>query len=144
MSDRVKAFLHGWFVTTLGVLVATGIVDGVNASSAVSLLAASLILGILNAIIRPILFVVSLPLVIVTLGLFTFVINAVLLYFVGNVVKGFSVAGFWPALKGAILISIISVIANMILGPKRLQPISQQRGRSADSDRSGGGPVIDV
>ena len=144
MSDRVKAFLYGWFITTLGVLVATGIVDGVNASSAVSLLAASLILGILNAIIRPILFVVSLPLVIVTFGLFTFVINAMLLYFVANLVKGFSVAGFWPALKGAIVISIISVIANMMLGTKRLESKPQQRSKPPNSDHSGGGPVIDV
>jgi len=144
MSDRAKAFLHGWFVTTLGVLVATGIVDGVNASSAVSLLAASLILGILNAIIRPILFVVSLPLVIVTFGLFTFVINAMLLYFVANLVKGFSVAGFWPAFKGALVISIISVIANMMLGTKRLELRPQGRSKPPDSDHSGGGPVIDV
>lgn len=144
MSDHAKAFLHGWFITTLGVLAATGIVDGVNASSAISLLAASLILGILNAIIRPILFVVSLPLVLVTFGLFTFVINAALLYFVANLVKGFSVGGFWPALKGAIVISIISVIANMMLGTKRSRPGPQQRNKPADLDHSGGGPVIDV
>src|SRR5688572_28434740 len=136
MSDRVKAFLYGWCITTLGMLVATGIVDGVNASSAVSLLAASLILGMLNAIIRQLLLVVSLPLVIVTFGLFTFVINAMLLYFVANLVKGFSLAGFWPALKGAIVISIISVIANMMLGTKRLQPSSQQRSKPTNSDHS--------
>jgi putative membrane protein len=144
MSDRVKAFLHGWFITTLGVLVAAGVVNGVNAEGARPLLTASLVLGILNAVIRPILFVVSLPLVIVTFGLFTFVINAVLLYFVANLVKGFSVAGFWPAFKGALVISIISVIANLILGKKRPEAPPPQSRRPPGPDHSGGGPVIDV
>src|SRR5687767_5291094 len=114
MSDSVKAFLQRWFVTTLGVLAAAGIVNGVHAEGAVPLLAASLLLGILNAILRPILMIAALPLLILTLGLFTFVINALLLYFVANLVKGFSVAGFWPAFKGALVISIISVFANFM------------------------------
>ena len=145
MSDGVKAFLQGWFVTTLGVLVAAGIVDGVQAEGAVPLLAASLLLGILNAVIRPILFFVTLPLVILTLGLFTLVINAVLLYFVANLVKGFAVTGFWPAFKGALVISIISVIANMMFGKKRVHDRPAPRPpRPPRPDHSGGGPVIDV
>jgi putative membrane protein len=107
-------------------------------------LAASLVLGILNALIRPVLLIVSLPLVIVTFGLFILVINAVLLYFAGNLVKGFSVAGFWPAFKGALVISIMSVIANMLFGPKRVAPVPQQRSKPPNSDRPSNGPVIDV
>src|SRR5688500_17567191 len=144
MSASVKAFLERWFITTLGVLAASSIVDGVHADSWRSLLAASLLLGILNAILRPILLIATLPLLILTLGLFTFVINAVLLYFVGNLVKGFSVAGFWPALKGAVLISIISVLANMMLGKKRVEAPPRQRSKPVKPDHSGGGPVIDV
>lgn len=144
MSDRAKAFLHGWFVTTLGVLVAAGIVDGVQASGAVPLLTASLVLGILNALIRPVLLIVSLPLVVVTFGLFILVINAMLLYFAGNLVKGFSVVGFWPAFKGALVISIMSVIANMLFGPKRVAPAPQQRSKPPNPGRPGDGPVIDV
>jgi putative membrane protein len=144
MSDGTKAFLQRWFVTTLGVLAATSVVDGVSASGWRSLIAASLLLGILNAILRPFLLIAALPLVILTLGLFTFVINALLLYFVANLVKGFSVAGFWAAFKGALIISIISVIANMMLGTKRVEVRRGQAGRPRDPDRPGGGPVIDV
>jgi putative membrane protein len=144
MSDGVKAFLQRWFVTTLGVLAAAGIVSGVHAEGAVPLLAASLLLGILNAILRPILLIAALPLLILTLGLFTFVINALLLYFVGNLVKGFSVAGFWPAFKGALLISVVSVIANMMLGTKRIEVRTHQTRKPPGPDHSGGGPVIDV
>ena len=143
MPDGVKAFLERWFVTTLGVLAAAGVVSGVQADGAVPLLAASLLLGILNAILRPILMIAALPLLILTLGLFTFVINALLLYFVANLVKGFHVAGFWPAFKGALLISIVSVIANMMLGKKRIE-VRTQRTKPPGPDHSGGGPVIDV
>jgi putative membrane protein len=144
MSEGVKAFLERWFVTTLGVLAAAGMVNGVRADGAVPLLAASLLLGILNAILRPILMIAALPLLILTLGLFTFVINALLLYFVANLVNGFSVAGFWPAFKGALVISIVSVIANMMLGKKHVQVRTQQTRKPPRPDHSGGGPVIDV
>jgi putative membrane protein len=143
MSDRSKEFLERWFVTTLGVLAATGIVDGVHSGGAVPLLVTSLLLGILNAILRPFLMIVALPLLILTLGLFTFVINALLLYFVANLVKGFSVDGFWPAFKGALVISIISVIANMMLGRKRVEARPQTR-KPSGPNHSSGGPVIDV
>ncbi len=144
MSEGGKAFLKRWFVTTLGVLAAAGIVDGVRADGAVSLLAASLLLGILNAVLRPLLLIAALPLLILTLGLFTFVINALLLYFVGNLVKGFSVDGFWPALKGAVLISLVSVVANVLLGKKQIELRTVPRSKPPNPDHSGGGPVIDV
>jgi putative membrane protein len=147
MSDGAKAFLQRWFVTTLGVLVAAGVVDGIHADGAVPLLTASLLLGVLNAFLRPILLIAALPLLVLTLGLFTFVINALLLYLVGTLVKGsgFYVADFWSAFKGAILISIISVVANMMLGKKESHP----KRPAAPSRRRppagpGAGPVIDV
>ena len=123
MPDGTKSFLQRWFVTTLGVLAAAGIVDGVQAETALGLLSASLLLGILNAFLRPILMIAALPLLVLTLGLFTFVINALLLYFVSNLVKGFYVADFWSALKGAIVISIISLIANMMLGKRARETV---------------------
>ena len=142
MSDGTKRFLQRWFVTTLGVLAAAAVVDGVHANSGMSLLAASLLLGILNAFLRPILMIAALPLVILTLGLFTFVINAVLLYFVANLVKGFYVAGFWAAFKGALIISIVSVISNMLLGkkPAELKPPRPP----PPGPPAGQGPVIDI
>jgi putative membrane protein len=148
MSDGTKAFLQRWFVTTLGVLVAAGVLDGIHANGAVPLLTASLVLGILNALLRPILMIAALPLLILTLGLFTFVINALLLYLVGSLVKGagFYVADFWSAFKGAILISIVSVIANLMLGKKEArrqpQPVASPPRRPPPN--TGSGPVIDV
>ena len=149
MSDATKAFLQRWFVTTLGVLVAASIVDDIHAAGAVPLLAASLLLGVLNAFLRPILLIATLPLLIVTFGLFTLVINALLLYFVAFLVKDFYVADFWAAIKGAILISIVSIFANMFLGKKR-PPVENRRTAPAPSSRpqppadTGSGPVIDV
>jgi putative membrane protein len=148
MSDGAKAFLQRWFVTTLGVLVATGIVENVRADGMVSLLAASLLLGVLNAFLRPILLIAALPLLIFTFGLFTIVINALLLYFVSHLVKGFYVADFWTAVKGAILVSIVSIFANMMLGKKRV-PVEHRRppqnnGRPQPPTDTGSGPVIDV
>ena len=146
MSDGTKAFLQRWFVTTLGVLVAAALVDEMRTDGAVPLLAASLLLGVLNAFLRPILLIAALPLVIVTLGLFTFVINALLLYFVAYLVKGFYVPDFWTALKGAIIISIVSLFANMMMGKKRIVTETRRPpvNRPPPPPDTGTGPVIDV
>jgi putative membrane protein len=147
MSDGVKSFLQRWGITTIGVLLATGVVDGISANTIVSLLAASLLLGILNAVLRPILMVLALPLLILTLGLFTLVINSLLLYWVGALVKGFYVADFWSAFKGSLAISLVSIFANMALGTKTIRVQThhngQQRPPRPPTD-TGSGPVIDV
>ena len=145
MSDGTKAFLQRWFVTTLGVLVAAGIVDKVHADGIVPLLVASLLLGVLNAVLRPILLIATIPLVIFSFGLFVFVINALLLYLVAHLVKGFYVADFWTAFKGAILISIVSMIAHMMLGKKRVADSRSTRTTPPKPPPdTGTGPVIDV
>jgi putative membrane protein len=148
MSDGTKSFLQRWFVTTLGVIVAAGLVEDIEANGAVPLLAASLLLGVLNAFLRPVLMLVALPLLIVTLGLFAIVINSLLLYFVASLVKGFYVADFWTAIKGSILISIVSVFANMMFGKKRPLPPSRsspsRNNRTQPPSDTGSGPIIDV
>jgi putative membrane protein len=79
----------------------------------------ALILSILNTLIRPILFVLTLPITVLTLGLFIFVLNGLMLWFVASFVKGFAIAGFWPAVFGAIVYSLISWAAtSFILGKK--------------------------
>ena len=105
----MAAFLIRWGITTLAVMVAAFLLNGISYSnSATVLLGASLLLGIINALIRPILLILSLPFILVTMGVFIFVINALLLMLVSKMIPGFEVAGFWSAFFGSIIISIVS------------------------------------
>jgi putative membrane protein len=94
-------------------------IAGVHADSLQALLIGAVVLGLANAIIKPILIVVSCPLEILTLGLFTLIINAAIFYFGLTLIKGWHVPGFWPAFWAAIVMSIISWILSMILGENR-------------------------
>jgi putative membrane protein len=96
-----------WFVTTLAVAAAV-VFSGIHCDNLWSLLAASLLLGIANAFVRPILLLLSLPFIVVSLGLFILVINTALLATVGSIVPGFDVPGFWSAFFGAIIVSVVS------------------------------------
>ena len=149
MSEGWASFFQRWITTTLGVLLAAAVINGVSADTVLSLLAASLLLGVLNAFIRPVLMVIALPLLVTTLGLFTFVINALLLLFGGNLVKGFHVVDFWAAFKGALLISIVSLVSNLILGKREVQTQIRTARPTNPRDRNpppdtGSGPIIDV
>jgi putative membrane protein len=106
----MTAFVIRWLVTTIAVLVAAHLVPGIGYDGWGALLGASLLLGIINAFVRPILLLLSLPFIIVTMGLFIFVINALLLLLVSKMVPAFHVAGFWSAFFGAIIISLVSWI----------------------------------
>lgn len=104
----MTAFLIRWFVTTVAVFVAEKIVPGIHCDSLNTLLGASLLLGIINAFVRPVLLLLSLPFIIVTMGLFIFVVNALLLMFVSWLLPAFHVEGFWSAFFGAIIISLVN------------------------------------
>ena len=99
-----------WFVNAVTLLAATQIITGFHVSSFYAALIAALVLGLLNAIIRPILLILTLPVTIVTLGLFTFVINGLLVWFMATFVKGVSVDGFLPALAVGILTWAVSTL----------------------------------
>ena len=103
----MKPFLIRWFCTTIAVAVAAHI-PGIGYASWTALVGAALLLGIVNAFIRPVLLLLSLPFILVTLGFFILVVNALLLWAVGSAVPGFHVDGFWSAFFGAIIISIVS------------------------------------
>ena len=129
---------------TLAVLVAVYIVKGIHYQSPLDLVVASLLLGILNAVIRPVLMFLALPLLIFTLGLFTLVINALLLYFVGYVLRPrFYVDDFWAAFWGALIISLVGIILNSMTGTGDSR-VHIERKKHGGTDRTGGGPVIDV
>ena len=97
-----------WLTLTGAILLASYMLDGIHVSGFMSALGAAAILGILNAFFRPIALILTLPINIITLGLFTFVINAVMLKMTSGVISGFVVVGFWPAVFGALIISLIS------------------------------------
>ena len=109
-------FIQRWAINTLAVLVATHLVSGIDYVTVGSLLVASLLFGILMTFLRPLLFLLTLPLVVLSLGFFVLVINAGLLYLVGRLVKGFNVDGFWPAFWGALVIGLVSLVLNTMTG----------------------------
>src|SRR6059058_1863832 len=101
-----------WFINTLALFVVVELVPGFHYRTIVSLAIAALILGLFNAIIRPILFVLTLPLTIVTLGLFLIVLNAIMLEMTAWVVPGFRIASFGWAIAGAIVLGLISLVTS--------------------------------
>ena len=102
-------------ITALALLLAAYLVPDIVVDSLYIALIAALILGLLNAVVRPILFVLTLPITIVTLGLFIFVLNALLFWFVASFVEGFAVNGFWAALFGSVIVSVVSTIGNKFI-----------------------------
>lgn len=106
----MKEFLIRWLIITLAVMGASHIISGISYNSTGVLIGAALLLGIINALIRPVLLLLSLPFIIITMGFFILVINALLLLFVSAVIPGFHVDGFWSALFAGIVIGIISWI----------------------------------
>ncbi len=107
-------FLIRLVVNAVALIAVAYIVPGIHVSGIGGALIAALILGVVNAILRPILVVLSLPLELVTLGLFTFVINGLLFWLVGALHVGLDVAGFWPAFWGAIVMAIVSWILSFV------------------------------
>ena len=148
MPKKLKAFIQRWIISTVAVLIATFVLrDRITYGTWVDLLVATLVLGLLNGFLRPLLLLLSLPLLIFTLGLFTIVINAVLLLLVSALLgsKHFNVDGFWSAFWGAIIISIVSLFLNSLTGTGDAR-VAVRRGappkKERDDDKDG--PVIDV
>jgi putative membrane protein len=105
-------FLIRVLVNALAIWLAVVLVPGIEARGATSVVVAAIVLGVVNAIVRPILLVLTLPLTLVTLGLFLFVLNALCLWLTSAIVPGFDVRGFWPAFWAALLVSALSWAAN--------------------------------
>lgn len=141
----MKSFLQRWLITTLAVLLATYIIPGIECSKPFDAVIVALILGILNAILRPLLLFLSLPLLIFTLGLFTLVINAVLLLIASWLVGSnhFHVSGFWSAFFGALVISIVSIVLNTLTGTGNSR-ITVKKEKVPPRNEDDDGPVIDV
>ena len=109
-----------WIINALALLALPYLFESIGVDSLYTAMTTALVLGLVNALIRPVLILLTLPINILTLGLFTFVINGLLFWFVASFVKGFFVAGFWPAVAGAIVYSVISwALSGLVLGAKR-------------------------
>ena len=106
----MRHFVIRWAVITVAVMTASALIHGIRYDSTASLIGAALLLGILNAFVRPVLLILSAPVILLTLGFFILVLNALMLLFVPNIVTGFHVDSFGSAFWGAIIISIISWI----------------------------------
>ncbi len=106
-----------WVINALGLLVVSNYVAGFTVLSFTTALLISLILGLVNAVIRPIVLLLTLPINILTLGLFTFVVNALMIWLVAAVVRDdlLYVSGFWPAFWAAVILWLISLITNLLL-----------------------------
>ncbi|MDO3379917.1 phage holin family protein [Geoalkalibacter halelectricus] len=113
-----------WLILTAAILAAAYLLRGIEVAGFGSALLAAAILGFLNAFFRPILFLLTLPITILTLGLFTFVINALLLLMVSGVITGFHVAGFGWALLGSLVISLVSwLLSSFVSDRGRIQSV---------------------
>lgn len=101
--------LLNWLISTLAILVAAYLIPGITVTWLAALVLA-IVLGLINAFIKPVLFILTLPINILTLGLFSLILNALIVLFVSYFVPGFTVAGFWPAFFFSILVSLINAL----------------------------------
>jgi putative membrane protein len=116
-------------ITGLGIWLAAYLVPGVSAMSTEALIWAAIALGLINAFVRPVLVLLTLPFTILTLGLFLLILNAGMLNLAGWFVDGFEVVGFWSAVFGAIVISLVSGLCSHFIGPKgRYEVLVVRRG----------------
>ncbi|MDH4038240.1 MAG: phage holin family protein [Candidatus Krumholzibacteria bacterium] len=114
----MRGFLIRGLLAALGLWVASALLPGVHSGGLLPILGAGLLLGLVNAIIRPIIVILTLPITIVTLGLFLLVVNALMVWLVGKMMGGFGVDGFGSALLTAIIVSFVSWCANAFIGPR--------------------------
>ena len=125
-------------VVALGLWLASQIVSGIAIASAGTLIAAAILLGIVNAIVRPVLIILTLPITLLTLGIFLLVINGLMIELVAWLLPGFHVAGLWPAMLAALVVSVTSWVVTGFIGSQgRVEVVT--RTRVIDLDHKGGG-----
>jgi putative membrane protein len=110
----MAGLLINWIIATIAILVAAYLIPGIRVDSIGAALIGAAILGILNAVIKPILVIFTLPITLLTLGLFLFVINALMFLLAGSLLSGFHVQSFWPALLGSLVVTVVSYVANSV------------------------------
>ncbi|MCM8768136.1 MAG: phage holin family protein [Candidatus Omnitrophica bacterium] len=119
-----KSIFLTWLVSTVSLLLAIQIIPGLKINSWVSLLGAALVISLLNWFLRPVLFILTLPINILTLGLFNLFLNSLIFLLTGYLVKGFIISHYWSAFWGALLFSFASIVLNALLGTYRMKIVS--------------------
>lgn len=114
----MRGLMLRWLILTFSILVGAHLMDGIHVDGFFPAFFAAAVLGVLNALFRPVLLIITLPVNILTLGLFTFVINAFLLQMASGVIPGFYIAGFWSAVFGSLLISLVSFFLTAFVGER--------------------------
>ncbi|MDR7094652.1 phage holin family protein [Hydrogenophaga laconesensis] len=115
MLANLTPFLLHWAITALALWVASHVFKGIQFSSTASLVVSALLLGLANAIVRPLLVVLTLPLTVLTFGIFLLVINALMLLLVAKIVDGFKISGFWTAFWASIFMALLSFVLGAFL-----------------------------
>src|SRR5882672_4762053 len=125
----MAGFILRGLIAALGLWAATELLSGFTIDTPMTLAIAGLLLGMVNAIVRPFALLLSLPALLITLGLFLLVINAAMLGLVAAMLKGFEIDGFWTAIGGALIVSLVSWVGSCFIGPKgRVEVIHHRRG----------------
>jgi putative membrane protein len=138
MNSPFGQLLVRWMVLAVGVVIATHVVPGIHCSDTQALVIAVILLSFFNAALKPILVVFTLRFIFLTLGLGIVVINAILFFIVGRIVTGFTVDGFWAAVGGSLVLSITSIVMNLLIRSSGPPPPTRPKGPR------GGGDVIDI
>jgi putative membrane protein len=126
MNSSLLQLLVRWLVLALGVMLATKIIPGISCSDGSTLIAVVVLLSLCNLILKPLLVLFTLPFIIFTLGLGVVVINALLFLFVGELVKGFHVTGFWSAVGGSLVVSVTNLVVSAVVRKaKPVVPVSR-------------------
>ncbi len=110
MLENLTAFFLHWGITALSLWLASLIFKGLKFDDTGSLIGAALLLGLANAIVKPLLIILTLPLTLLTFGLFILVINALMMLLVASLIRGFKLSGFWTALFASMFISVLSIV----------------------------------
>lgn len=114
----MQGILIRWIINAVALILASHVIKGIEVDNLLAAFVAAAVLGVMNAVVRPILILLTLPITLLTLGLFILIVNGFMLYVAGAVVNGFHVNGFWSSVFGALFLSVISWIANAFINDR--------------------------
>lgn len=141
MNNPFVNLLVRWMVLALGVVLSATLVPGIHYDTAGTLAVVVLLLSFCNAVLKPLMVLFTLPFIVLSLGIGVWLINALLFYFVGSLVKGFEVAGFGSAMLGALIVSVTNLILTRMLRSAAVPPPPPPRGPRREEKRD---DVIDI